>query len=625
MSILLSIAHKEGFSLDRGATVSEAMESMLKNGSGTTVLLDNLKPIGIVTESLLIEKLAEGIDFNLPIITLAKTSLITIHESCPIESAFDIIVSNNIRRLIVIDDAGDFCGVILQENLFDFLEEDVYKIDLKVKDLLSKNAHVITIDDSKSIQDTLILMYIKHIGSVVICNREGEDIGIITEKDILSAGYKRIDMKESVQLLMSSPILSVSDEDAVTDVIALMKKKSIRRVLIKDQNQRMCGLLTNRDIFQHIKGNVARMLEIKLRHAKEIMNLLPEAIIEIFDLPKQQSIHWMNHQAKVLFGEGYLETSPENLVGKESWERLNRMLNEEGTIQGVLVVIHQKSFEFSGTISQNIHNRYIKLIIQDITEHERTKQKLQDEVAEESRLRRENEYLMMQQSRMASMGEMVGHIAHQWRQPLAQLGGVFMNLESAYSFGEFNKVYLDEKVQQGNDMITYMSETIDDFRLFFSPEQEKESFDLVLYIKRAVNIVLASLNYHHIEVLIDADEGSYFALGLPNEFAQSILNLLNNARDALSKKEGIERKIHIVFTKNNQHINILFCDNGGGISLDILPMVFEPYITEKKMSGGSGAGLYITRLIIEQKMGGTIEAYNSDKGACFQIRLNSFS
>ena len=622
MSVLLSIAHQEGFSLDSRATIFEAMESMLQNGSGTTVLLDNLKPIGIVTESLLIEKLAEGIAFTLPIISLAKTSLITIHQKSSIELAFDIMVNNNIRRLILIDDKEEFCGVVLQEDLFDFLEEDVYKIDLRVKDLLSINVEVISISHNKTIQDASILMHTKHIGSVVVCDEEGRDIGIVTEKDILSASYKSIDIRESIRLLMSSPVLSVTTEDAVSDVISLMKQRAIRRVLVKDQNQKMSGILTNRDIFHHVKGNVARMLEIKLRHAKEIMNLLPEAIIEIFDLPEEQSIHWMNDKAKRLFGEEFLDASPESLIGEEDWRKIYTLLNQEESIQGVLVVIHQKSFEFSGTISQNINNRYIKLIIQDITEHEKIKQKLQEEIDQESRLRRENEYLMMQQSRMASMGEMVGHIAHQWRQPLAQLGGVFMNLESAYSFGEFDEAYLERKVQQGNEMITYMSETIDDFRHFFSPEQKRVSFDLILYVKRAVNIVLASLNYHHIEVEIEVEEGSYFVSGLPNEFAQAILNLLNNSRDALSRQEGIERKIQIRFSRTHQEITILFCDNGGGISPSILPTIFEPYVTEKQASGGSGAGLYITRLIIEQKMEGTIEAYNHEKGACFQMKLN---
>lgn len=621
MNVLSTIAHLEGFALEVTATVSETMECMLKNGSGTAVLLVGTTPVGIVTESLLIEKLGKGIDLNSPIIALAKTELITIHKNRPIESAFDLVVTNNIRRLIMVDDEGDFCGVILQEDLFSFLEEDVYKVDLKVTDLLSPNATVITISENKNIQDALMMMYRQHIGSVIVSNQYNEAVGIITEKDILKAGHRRIDMQNNLTILMSSPVLSVQKDEAITEVIVLMRKKNIRRVLVKDKKGNMCGLLTNRDIFQHVKGNVARMLEIKLRHAKEIMNLLPEAIIEIFDMPSQQAIHWMNRQAKKLLGEKFLERSPEEFMGKEAWRELYQMLTEQGTIQGVLVVIQNKSYEFSGTLSQNINNRYIKLIVKDITEHETIKQQLQDEVQEESRLRRENEYLMMQQSRMASMGEMVGHIAHQWRQPLAQLGGIFMNLESAFSFGELNEAYLEDKVQQGNEMITYMSQTIDDFRLFFSPERTEESFDLVTYVKRSVDIVLASLDYHHIKVNLKAEEGKFFATGYPNEFAQAILNLLNNARDALSNKESSNKEIHIIFSYEKKNISILFCDNGGGISKNLLPIIFEPYITEKQESGGTGAGLYITRLIIEQKMGGNIEAYNHNGGACFKILL----
>ncbi len=619
MSLLFSIAHTKGFSLEINATVAQAMECMLKNATGTVILINQNKPIAIVTESLLIEKIAKGIVLNSSIIELAQKKLISIHKDAPVESAFDLIVIHNIRRLIMIDDKGDFCGVILQEDLFNFLEEDVYKIDLKVKDLLSNTLPVISICDSSTIQDASLLMHSEHIGSVIIHNATHQAIGIVTEKDILSVGYKAIDIHQNIRILMSSPVLCVNEEDAILNVIEIMKKHNIRRVLVKGQDNKTLGLLSNKNIFHHIKGNVARMLEIKLRHAKEIMNLLPEAIIEIFDLHSKQKIHWMNNQAKKLFGEQFLNRSPQELMGEKSWKKLYHKLHETSCIQKVLIAIQEKSFEFSGSISKNINNTYIKLIIQDITMHENIKQQLQQEIKEESKLRRENEYLMMQQSRMASMGEMVGHIAHQWRQPLAQLGGIFMNLESAYSFGEFDKKYLEEKVKQGNQMITYMSETIDDFRLFFSPEQKKVSFDLVLYLKHAINIVLASLNYHHIEVVVEGEEKTFFALGTPNEFAQAVLNLLNNARDALSKQEEIKRKIHILFRQEERKVAILFCDNGGGIPPHILPKIFEPFITGNLETGGSGAGLYITRLIIEQKMDGTIDVYNTKHGACFKI------
>jgi len=621
MRTLLSIAKIENFTLNSNATICETMECMLKNGSGTTILLQNKKPIGIVTESLLIKTIALKRDLNLPVLNVAKTALITIHKNAPIESAFDLIVSNNIRRLIMVDDNQEFCGVILQENLFNFVEEDVYKVDLKVKDLLSLDAKVVTTSDSSSIQEASILMYTKKIGSVIIRDKYDKPIGIITERDILSAQQKHIDIYKNVQEIMSKPLLCVCENDAVIDVIDKMKRNSIRRVLVKNQENKMRTVLTNRDIFHHIKGNVAHMLEIKLRHAKEIMNLLPQAIIEIFDLNSTQKIHWMNQQAKQIFGKEFLEKSPQKLMGQEVWDKLYIQIKENGSIEKVMVSFNKKSFEFSGTISHNINSAYIKLIIQDITQHETIKQKLQNEIDQESQLRRENEYLMMQQSRMASMGEMVGHIAHQWRQPLAQLGGIFMNLESAYLFGEFNKSYLENKVKQGNEMITYMSETIDDFRLFFSPQQKKQSFDLVYYLKHAINIVLASLNYHHIEVTIEGNEGDFFAIGSPNEFSQSILNILNNARDALSKRKGIKRKICIILAQKDENIAILFCDNGGGISADILPNIFKPFISGNLESGGSGAGLYITRLIIEQKMGGKIEAYNRYDGACFKILL----
>jgi len=621
MSILLSIAHKKGFTLSVEATISEAMVSMLNNNSGTVVLLKNNKPVGIVTESHLVKKITEGIDLEEAVYTLAEKKLITIFDNADMESAFDLIVSNNIRRLIMIDERKEFCGVILQKDLFNFLEKDVYKINLKVRDLLSNHRVLITLSKNRTIQEASFLMSENNIGSVIISNHKDEAIGIITEKDILQAGYQKIDMSDNVQKIMSSPLISIHEDDAIVEVVEMMKKSNFRHILVRNQEGKITTLLTNRDIFQHIKGNVARMLEIKLHHAKEAMDLLPEAIIEIFDSNTQQRIHWMNSQAKELFGEGLINQSPQEFMGEDAWRDFYKRLNRIGTIRKIEVDISSRNFEFSGIISKNINSSYIKLIIQDITQHQTIKEQLQNEIIEENKLRRENEYMMMQQSRMASMGEMVGHIAHQWRQPLAQLGGVLMNLESAYSFGELDEHYLEEKIKQGNELITYMSETIDDFRLFFSPNQKQIHFDLILYLNRAISIVSASLNYHHIEVQVEGEEGLFFALGLPNEFAQSMLNLLNNSRDALSKIQGKRREIFIKFSKKEDSVLILFSDNGGGIPTHILPKIFEPFVTSNQEYGGSGAGLYITRLIIEQKMGGKIEAYNNKKGACFKILL----
>ena len=622
MSQLSSIAHKKGFSIEVTATIGEAMAAMLGNKNGSVVLLEGGRPVAIVTEGLLLALLEEKIDLTQPVRPIASSPVITAHENRPMESAFDLIITNNIRRLVLVDDAGLYCGVVLQEDLFSFLDKDVYKVDLKVVDLLSHDVSVISVKTGKNLYDVLVLMRHTKVGSVIVTDALGDAVGIVTEKDILTAGYQGINLDQKVEKLMSSPVLSVLTEDAITEVIDLMRTTQIRRVLVRESDGSLRALLTNRDIFKHIKGNVARMLEIKLRHANEIMDLLPEPIIEIFDGVDQQVIHWINRKAREHFGEELLEQSPEVLLG-ENWKNLYAALERNGQIEYFSAVVDGRNFEFSGTLSKNINSRYIKLIAKDVTEHEMMKQQLQDEIREEIQLRQDQEYLMMQQSRLASMGEMIGYIAHQWRQPLAQLGGIFMNLESAHAFDKLDEVYLQKKIMNGNETIKYMSHTIDDFRLFFTPSESIERFDVVLVLKQAINIVSAVLDYHHINVKIDGNPKEFFAKASASEFAQILLNLLINAKDALSEITDTDRYIYISLSKVEDEIILHFCDNGGGIDVAVLSDIFKPYVSTKHKKGGTGMGLYMSHLIMEQKMRGSLYAQNDEKGACFTLSFPS--
>jgi len=622
MSNLTSIAHKQGFSIEVTATIGAAMAVMLGNKDGSVVLVDSGRPVAVVTEGLLLTLFEEGADLTQPVRPIASSPVITAHENRPMEAAFDLIITNNIRRLVLVDDHGMYCGMVLQEDLLGFLDKDVYKVDLKVADLLEPDTRVISVASETNLYDVLVLMRRAKVGSVIVTDALGKAVGIVTEKDILTAGYHKIDFDQAVETLMSSPVLSVFTEDAITEAIALMRTTDIRRVLVREPNGSMRALLTNRDIFKHVKGNVARMLEIKLRHAKEIMDLLPEPIIEIFDDVDQQIIHWINRKAREHFGEELLEQSPEVLLG-EHWKSLYAILVKNGKIEYFPAVVNGRNFEFSGTLSKNINSRYIKLIAKDVTEHEMTKQQLQDEIREEIRLRQDQEYLMMQQSRLASMGEMIGHIAHQWRQPLAQLGGIFMNLESAHAFNELDETYLKKKLMSGNETIKYMSQTIDDFRLFFTPNESMERFDIVLVLQQAINIVSAGLDYHHIDVKINANADVFFAKASASEFAQVILNLLINAKDALSEITDTNRYIDISLSKVEDKIVIRFCDNGGGIDAAILSDIFKPYVSTKHQKGGTGMGLYISHLIMEQKMKGNLYAKNENNGACFTLSFPS--
>ncbi len=622
MSSLASIAHKNGFSIGMSATISDAMAVMLGNKNGSVVLLDDGYPVGVVSESSLLTLLEEDSNLSQPIQPIANTPVITAHKSRPMEFAFDLIITNNIRRLVLVDDDGAFSGVVLQEDLFSFLDNDVYKVDLKVADLLENDVSVITVERETDLYEVLSLMRSAKVGSVIVTDGPDQAVGIVTEKDIIASGYHGISMNQSVEKCMSSPVQSVFTDDAVTDVIDFMRITNIRRVLVKEADGSMRSLLTNRDIFKHIKGNVARMLEIKLRHNKEIMNLLPEPIIEIFDGDAEQVIHWINNKARDRFGENLLGNPPEALLG-ESWKNMYFQLERAGQIECFCTVVNGRNFEFSGTLSKNINSRYIKLIAKDVTEHEMMKRQLQEEIREEAQLRQEQEYLIMQQAKLASMGEMIGYIAHQWRQPLAQLGGIFMNLDSAYAFNQLDEDYLQSKIINGNDTIKYMSQTIDDFRLFFTPNESVERFDVVVILQQTLNIVSAGLNYYHIEVKIDAKPGSFFAHASASEFAQVVLNLLINAKDILSERVGVERYIDVSVSKEKDNIVLSFCDNGGGIDSSVMSDIFEPYVSTKHEKNGTGMGLYMSRRIIEQRMMGSICAVNETQGACFILTFPS--
>jgi len=619
MNSLKKIANQGEFSIDYEASIKEAMAVMHGNKNGSVVLTRHDKPIAIITESDVVNALKIDMDLSKNAIEIATKKVITTNENRPVEYAFDLLIQHNIRRLVLVDNEGFYKGIVLQKDLFEYLEEDVYKIDLKVSDILKTNQEIFTVTIENSIKDAVSIMQKYHIGSVVVKDRKNS-VGIITEKDILKLTLYEMDLTQNVVSCMSSPIISVKDDTLVTNVIDLMKLQSIRRVVVLDGNDELIGILTNRDILKHIKGNYTRILQNKIKHAQEIMDFLPEPIIEIFYSKNEEVIYWMNTQAKNVFGD-LVEKKITNLFEKDNWNEIKSYLLENKKLKAKSIKIDNCIYEISGTISKNVNTNFIKLIFKDVTDHEEEKSKLQNLIDSEIKRRMDSEYLLMQQAKLATMGEMIGHIAHQWRQPLAQLGGIFMNLESAYAFEELNEKYLNEKVLHGNELLKYMSNTIEDFRNFFEPNREKEVFDLCEYIDNAVNIIRASLTYHHINLEFKKTENPIKIMGFPSEFSQVILNILANAQDVLVHESVRNPFIKVSLRESKERVYIDIEDNGGGIDLDVIDKVFDIYFTTKSKKEGTGLGLYISKLIIETKLSGKIFVSNSSVGAIFTIEL----
>jgi len=206
--------------------------------------------------------------------------------------------------------------------------------------------------------------------------------------------------------------------------------------------------------------------------------------------------------------------------------------------------------------------------------------------------------LLLQQSRLASMGEMTASIAHQWRQPLTHLSFVFMNIKK----NSHNPQTVERKIKEANEQLTYMSKTIDDFRNFYNPSKTKEEFDIKTACEDAVKIANVSVKI--------SEKNPFTFYGNKNEFEQVILNIVNNAKDAKQ-----DASIKIIIDKPT----ITISDNAGGIDKEHINKIFEPYFSTKKES--DGIGLYIAKTIVEREMGGKLSVENKDRGSAFMITL----
>ncbi len=234
------------------------------------------------------------------------------------------------------------------------------------------------------------------------------------------------------------------------------------------------------------------------------------------------------------------------------------------------------------------------------------------------KLQEKNEKLLMNQNKLASMGEMIGNIAHQWRQPLTQLSSILINIELHFDKDKLTKDKLMNKIDEANEQISFMSNTIDDFRNFFSSGKAKKSYEIQEVIELSNHLMSATLDKNNIKLTANIQD-NFTLNGYPNEVTQALVNIINNAKDVLIERE-IKNKLIIIttFTKDNQHI-ITIQDNAGGIDENLLEKVFEPYFSTKHASIGTGIGLYMTKTIIEKNNNGKIFVDNLDNGAIFTI------
>ena len=321
---------------------------------------------------------------------------------------------------------------------------------------------------------------------------------------------------------------------------------------------------------------------------------------------------------------GFKKDYFKNVVERER-QKLEVVFNKEVEF----IILASLIIAFLVGVLTFIVSRRIIVIIQEYREELDTRESelrelnssLELRVDEAVRSKREKEKMLIQQSKMAAMGDMISMIAHQWRQPLNQMSYVLMNIESSYEYKEMTPQYMDEKVKEGTKLLEYMSHTIDDFKNFFRPDKERTDENVSEVVANSIALIKKSFDAHEIEVITEYQCETNMML-YRNELIQVLLNLLSNAKDALVIAEVENAVVRVTVSEREEAVVIEVCDNAIGIDSDIIDKIFEPYFSTKNEKNGTGLGLYMTKTIVEEHLNGTIVVENIDPGVCFKIILH---
>lgn len=304
-----------------------------------------------------------------------------------------------------------------------------------------------------------------------------------------------------------------------------------------------------------------------------------------FVLSEDQDVCYLYHKRVVKNTPELCELRMRTQEGKIFWAELNTLATQDSEGRPIF-----------------------RMIMNDVT----ARKKMEEEL-------RLKDKMMLVQSRQAAMGEMISMIAHQWRQPLNIVGLAIANIEMKQMLKLLDETALQENLGIINKNIAFMSETIDDFRNFFRPDTPKELTSVEQVLKSTIEIIGKNLENNTIEIKLNSSSKSVLFIS-KSSLIQVFLNILSNARDALVAKAGAKALITIEISENAEGVVTSICDNAGGIPEALMEKIGQPYFTTKELNG-TGLGIYMSKIVVEKHLNGTLTWHNDARGACFVITL----
>ncbi|MBF0566769.1 MAG: PAS domain S-box protein [Nitrospirae bacterium] len=427
------------------------------------------------------------------------------------------------------------------------------------------------------------------------------------------------------------------------------------------------GILVS--VFNEMADTIARNRNMLTKNLAELaegnnrLNLLLEATFEGISIAVDGRIVDANNRCAEMFGYAaaeiigmpvldtvapqYRETVMKHVLAGYDKPYEMDCLKKDGTV--IRIEACGKSMEYEG--------RRVRMVaLRDITERKALEQRLEamnkhleTRVKDEIEKRMHKENLLIQQSKMAAMGEMIAAIAHQWKQPLNNLSLFVQDLRDAYKFGELDGAYIDTSVEKSMNEIHFMAKTIEEFRNFFKPSIEKETCDLIGVTAGVLSMISEQLKTNSISYSITCHTHNVTFRSISevthcdatlittykNQLAHVILNIINNARDAIIQRRRlglsdanekgpantVDGSISVDCKRCGEIMQLSISDNGGGIPEKIMGRIFEPYFTTKSEIEGTGIGLYMSKIIVEDKLGGRIAVRNIEGGAVFTLEF----
>ena len=529
---------------------------------------------------------------------------------------------------------GIVIDYITKERYFADMELAIVQLIERVS--TNHTLNIIVVDDSKFMRTQLRILLSKRGFNVYVAVDGKEALSVMKNHKMDGAiidlempimdGNKLLGAIKRDKSNLLTPVMVVSgtsDPDKIARVIKngasdFIKKPYANEELLLKVDKMMQDLKQQRQIKVH---------ESRFAMYNKAIN---EAAI-FFKLDNALSITYSNDILCELIcdGIGIAEgTSFKDYVDSTTSEfsELEKLLETKKALQTIFTfkkknsqAVHM-SLTFTPLLDENNEILEILVIGFNVSLLQQKEEDLKDRVAYESSKNWEQNKILIQQSKMAAMGEMIGHIGHQWRQPLNSLGIMFQKLNMAYKKDRLNEQLMDNSTQKAMRIIAQMSKTIDDFRNFFKSDKEFSLCTIADILEQVSNVIEPTLVSKAITLNANLENDVEFSC-LKNELSQVFLNIIANAMDAIVANKIEDGEISIALKNNNNYLYVIVDDNAGGIPENIIERIFEPYFTTKEKSNGTGIGLYMSRTIIEEHMNGTLEVENTLSGASFQIKI----